>query len=54
MQECADPGIDPLLLLIANYARFAKAINFYGHQTADAASLIGKIASTSRGRCMPE
>ena len=33
MQECADPGIDPLLLLIANYARFAKAINFYGHQS---------------------
>jgi len=32
MQEYADPGIDPLLLLIADYARFAEAISFYGHQ----------------------
>jgi hypothetical protein len=33
MQECADPGIDPLLLLIADYASFAEAISFYGHQS---------------------
>jgi penicillin-binding protein 1A len=26
------PGIDPLLHLIANYACFAEAISFYGHQ----------------------
>jgi len=32
MQECADPGIDPLLHLIANYACFAEAISFYSHQ----------------------
>jgi hypothetical protein len=32
MQECADPGIDPRLLFIADYARFAEAISFYGHQ----------------------
>ena len=31
MQEGADPGIDPLLLLIADYASFAEAISFYGH-----------------------
>jgi hypothetical protein len=34
MQECADPGIDPLLLLIADYASFAEAISFYGHQSS--------------------
>src|SRR5271166_1126382 len=33
MHECADPGIDPLLLLIADYASFAEAISFYGHQS---------------------
>jgi penicillin-binding protein 1A len=27
-----NPGIDPLLHLIANYACFAEAISFYGHQ----------------------
>jgi len=32
MQEYADPGIDPLLLLIGDYARFAEAISFDGHQ----------------------
>src|ERR1700751_1661433 len=32
MQECANPRIDPLLLLIADYAHFAEAISFYGHQ----------------------
>jgi hypothetical protein len=29
----ADPGIDPLLLLIGDYASFAEAIGFYGHQS---------------------
>jgi hypothetical protein len=63
MQECADPGIDPLLLLIARQGyQLTRLITpalrrqsaFMAIRAADAASVIGKMASMSNGRCVVE